>query len=174
MWTQDSTRSLICIDTWNNQNEGCEFLTQIYCCCSVDKLWHLVTPWTAVCQASLSSTISWSLLKFMSIESVMLSNHLILCHPFLLLPSLFPSVRGLFQWVSSSHQGIKVLELQLQSFSEYVGLISFRTDWFDLLAVQGTLKSLLQHHYLKASILQWWLALNFVVWLIGISIKVYI
>ena len=81
MWTQDSTHSLICIDTWNNQKEGYEFLTQFYCC-SVDKLWLSMTPWTAAHQASLSSTVSWSLLKFMSIESVMLCNHLIHCHLF--------------------------------------------------------------------------------------------
>ena len=86
----------------------------------------------------------------------MLSNHLIYCHPLLHLPSIFPSIKVLFQWVSSSHQVAKVLEFQLQhqSFHEYSGLISFRINWLGLLAVQGTLKSLLQHHSSKASILQ--------------------
>ena len=113
-----------------------------------------VTPWTAACQASLSLTFSWSLLKLMSIESVMPSNHLILCcSP----PSLNLSQhQGLSQWVSSSHQVAQVLEFQSFSISpssEYSGLISFRMDWLDLLAVRGTLKSLLQHHSSKASIL---------------------
>ena len=108
-------------------------------------------------QASLSITNFRSLPKLMSIELVMPSNHLILCHP---LPSppafnLFQH-QGLFKWVSSSHQVAKVLEFQLQhqSFNEHPGLISFRMDCLDLLAVQGTLKSLLQHHSSKASILQ--------------------
>ena len=78
-------------------------------------VWLFVTPWTAACHAPLSFTISWSLLKFMSIESVMPSNHLILCHPLLLLPSIFPH-QALFKWVSSSHQVAKILELQHQSF----------------------------------------------------------
>ena len=103
------------------------------------------TPWTAARQASLSIANSQSLLKLMSIESVMPSNHFILCCPLLLPPSIFSSIR-----VSSSHQVAKVLEFQLQ----HSGLISFRMDWFDLLAVQGTLKSLLQHHSSKASILR--------------------
>ena len=101
-----------------------------------------VTPWTAACQAPLSSSVSWSFLRFMSIESVMLSNHLILCCP-LLLPSIFPSIR-----VFSSELALHVLRPKYWSFSfsispsnEYSGLISFRIDWFDLLAVQGTLKS---------------------------------
>ena len=91
------------------------------------------SAWTAACQASLSITNSWRLLKLMAIESVMLSNHLDLCHPLLLPPSIFPRIR-----VFSN---------------EYSGLISFRMDWLDLLAVQGTLKSLLQHHSSKTSIL---------------------
>ena len=103
------------------------------------------TPWTAARQASLSIANSQSLLKLMSIESVMPSNHFILCCPLLLPPSIFSSIR-----VSSSHQVAKVLEFQLQ----HSGLISFRMDWFDLLAVQGTLRSLLQHHSSKASILR--------------------
>ena len=112
-------------------------------------------PWTAASQATLSFTISQSLLKLMSIESVMQSNHLILCRPLLLLPSIFPSI-GVFSNKSAIH--IKWPKYWSFSFSispsnEYSGLISFRIDWFDLLAVQGTLKSLLQHHSLKASIL---------------------
>ena len=113
------------------------------------------TPWTAACQASLSFTVSQSLLKLMSIELVMLSNHLILCCPLLLLPSVFPSIRVFSQWIDSSHQVAEVLELQLQhqSFQRLIGLISLRIDWFDLLAVQGTLKSLLQHYSSKGSVL---------------------
>ena len=114
-----------------------------------------VTPWTAAHQASPSFTISQSLLKFMSIESVMLSNHLILCHPLLLLPSIFPIIR-----VFSNESALHIRWPKYCSFSftispsnEYSGLISFRIDWFDLFAVQGTLKSLLQHNS-KASILQ--------------------
>ena len=102
-------------------------------------------------KASLSSTISWSLLKFMSIELVMLSNHLLLCHP-LLLSSIIPRIS-----VFSSELALYIRWLDYWRFSfislsnEYSGLISFRVDWFDFLAVQGTLKSLLQHHSLKAS-----------------------
>ena len=113
------------------------------------------TPWTATHQASLSITNSWSSPKLMSIESVMTSNHLILCHPFLLLPSIFPSIR-----VFSNESVLHIRWPKYWSFSfsispsnEYSGLI-FRMDWLDLLAVQGTLKSLLQHHSSKASILQ--------------------
>ena len=113
-----------------------------------------VTPWTAAHQACLSFTNSRSLLKLMSIESVMPSNHLILCPPS---PPAFnlSQHQRVFQWVSSSNQVAKVLEFQLQhqSFNEYSGLVSFRMNWFDLFAVQGTLKSLLQHHSSKASIL---------------------
>ena len=114
------------------------------------------TPWTAARQASLSSTNSWSLLRLTSIELLMPSNHLILCCPLLLLPSVFPSVR-----VFSNESVLLIRWPKYWSFSfsispsnEYSGLISFRTDWLDLLAVQGTLKSLLQHHSSKASILQ--------------------
>ena len=113
------------------------------------------TPWTAACQASLSITNSRSLLKFMSIESVMPSNYHILYHPLLLLPSIFPSIR-----VFSNESILHIRWPKYWSFSfsispsnEYSGLISFRIDFFDLLAVQGTLKSLLQHHSSKASIL---------------------
>ena len=112
------------------------------------------TPWTAACNASLSITNSQSLVKLMSIESVMPSNLLILCHPLLLLPSIFPSIR-----VFSNESVLHIRQPKYWSFSispsnEYSGLISFRMDWLDLLAVQWTLKSLLQHHSSKASILQ--------------------
>ena len=114
------------------------------------------TPWTAVHQASLSITNSWSLLKLTSIELVMPSHHLILFHPLLLLPSIFPSIR-----VFSNESVLHIRWPKYWSFSftispsnEYSGLISFRIDWFDLLAVQGTLKSLPQHHSSKASILR--------------------
>ena len=114
------------------------------------------TPWTAAHQASLSITNSQSLLKLMSMELVMASNHLILCCPFLLLPSIFPSVR-----VFSNESVLHIRWPKYWSFSfsispsnEYSGLTSFRIDWLDLLAVQGTLKSLLQHHSSKASILR--------------------
>ena len=114
-----------------------------------------VTPWTAARQASLSITNCQSLLKLMSIELVIPSNHLILCHPLLLLPSVFPSIR-----VFSNESTLRMRWPKYWSFSfnispsnEYSGLISFRMDWLDLLAVQGTLKNLLQHHSSKASIL---------------------
>ena len=114
------------------------------------------TPWTAARQTSLSITNSWSLLKFMSIESVMPSNHLILCCPLLLLPSIFPNIK-----VFSNESVLCIRWPKYRSFTfsispsnEYSGLISFRIDWLDLLAVQGALKSLLQHHSSKASILQ--------------------
>ena len=112
-------------------------------------------PWTAARQASLSNTNSWSFLKLMSIESVMPPNHLILCHPLLLLPAIFHIIR-----VFSNESVLHIRWPEYWSFScsispssEYTGLISFRMDWLDLLAVQGTLKSLLQHHSSKASIL---------------------
>ena len=115
-----------------------------------------MNAWTATCQASLSITNSWSLLKLISIESVMPSNHLILCHPLLHLPSIFPSIR-----VFSNKSALHIMWPKYWSFSfsispsnEYSGLISFRMDWLDLLALQGTLKSLLQHCSSKASILR--------------------
>ena len=117
---------------------------------------RLFVTWTAARQASLSITNSRSLLKLMSVKLVMPSNHLILCHPLLLSPSIFPSIR-----VFSSESALRIRWPEYWSFSfnispsnEYSGLIAFRMDWFDLLAVQGTLKSLLQHHGSKASILQ--------------------
>ena len=111
------------------------------------------TPWTAAHQASLSITNSWSLLKLMSIESVMPSNHLILCRPLLLLPSIFPSIRGFFNESALCSKWPKYWSFSISPSNEYLGLISFRIDWFDLLEVQGTLKGLLQHHSSKASIL---------------------
>ena len=115
------------------------------------------TPWTAAHQASLSFTISWSLFKLMSIEWMMLSNHLILCCPLLLLPSIFPSIRVFSnESVLTSGGQCWSLSFGISPSNEYSGLISFRIDCFDLLAVQGTLKSLLQHHSLKASILMNW------------------
>ena len=125
---------------------------------SVQLLSHVrlfATPWTAAHQASLSITNSWSLLKLMSIESVMLSNNLILCHPPFLPPSIFASIR-----VFSSELVLCIRWPKYWSFSfsispsnEHSGLISFRVDWLHLLAVQGTLKNFLQHHCSKASIL---------------------
>ena len=104
-----------------------------------------VTPWTAARQASLSFSISQSLLKLMSIESVMPSNHLILCRSLLLLPSIFPSIR-VFSNESALHiRRPKYWNFSISPYKEYSGLVSCRIDWFDLLAVQGTLKSLLQH-----------------------------
>ena len=121
------------------------------------------TPWTAAIQASLSITNFWSLLKLISIESVMPSNHLILCRPLLLLPSIFPSIR-----VFSNESVLHIRWPKYWSFSfsispsnEYLGLISFKIDWLDPLVVQGTLKSLLQHHSSKASIL--WCSAFFIV-----------
>ena len=120
-------------------------------------VWLFETPWSAACQASLSITNSWSLPKLMSIESVMPSNHIILCRPLLLLPSVFSSIR-----VFSNESVFLIRWPKYWSFSftispssEYLGLIFFRMDWLDLPAVQGTLKSLLQHHSSKASVLQW-------------------
>ena len=117
----------------------------------------LASPWKAALQASLSFTISWSFLKLMSIESVLPSNHLILCRPLLHLPSIFSSVRAFsnelvlhIRWPNYWSFNLSIHSLS----NEYSGLISFRMDWLDLLAVQGTPKSLLQHHSSKASILQ--------------------
>ena len=115
-----------------------------------------VTPWTAAHQASLSITNSRSLLKFIPIESVMPSNHLILCHLLLLLSSIFPSIR-VFSKESVLHirwPKYWSFSFSISPYNEYSGLISFRIDWFDLLAIQGTLKSLLQHRSSKASILR--------------------
>ena len=115
-----------------------------------------VTPWTTACQASLSITNSQSLLKLMCIESVMPSNHLLLCRPLLLLPSTFPIIRVFFNESALCMRWQKYwsFSFRISPSSEYSGLIFFRIDCFDFLAVQGTLKSLLQHHSSKASILQ--------------------
>ena len=123
---------------------------------SLSPVWLFETPWTAACQASLSITNTWGPPKPMSIESVMPSNNLIFCCPLLLLPTIFPSIR-----VSSNESALHIrwpkywsFSFNISSSNEYPGLISFRMDWLDLLAVQGTLKSLLQYHSSKASILQ--------------------
>ena len=124
---------------------------------SLSHVWIFETPWIIACQGSLSITNSRNLLKLMSIESVMPSSHLILCHPLLLLPLIPPSIR-----VFSNESTLHLRWPKYWSFSfsispsnKHPGLISFRMDWLDLLAVQGTLKSLLQYHSSKASILQW-------------------
>ena len=123
---------------------------------SLSCVWLFATPQTAAHQASLSITNSWSLLKLMSIDSVMPSNHLILCCLLLLVPSIFPSIR-----VFSNESALRIrwpkywsFSFSITPFNEYSGMTSFRIDWLDLLAVQGTLKSLLEHHSSKASILQ--------------------
>ena len=123
---------------------------------SLSRVWLFATPWIAACQAALSITNSWSSLRFTSIKSVMLSSHLIFCRPLFLLPPIPPSIR-----VFSNESTLRMRWPKYWSFSfsiipskEHLGLISFRMDWLDLLAVQGTLKSLLQHHSSKPSILQ--------------------
>ena len=152
------------LSRWNSWNLGDLFLQGWQFLSNMNPLFLLfihsvmsdsATPWTIARQASLSFTISQSLLKFMSIESVIPSNHLILCHPLLLLPSIFSSIR-----VFSNEPALSIRWPKYWSFSfsisasnEYSGLISFRIDRFDLLAVQETLKSLRQHHSSKASIL---------------------
>ena len=113
-----------------------------------------VTPWILALQTSLSFTISRSLLKFISIVLVVLSNHLILCCPPLLLPSVLPSIRVFSSESALGMKWPKYWSFSISSSNEYSGLMSFRTDWFDLPPVQETLKSLLQHHSWKASILQ--------------------
>ena len=123
---------------------------------SLSRVQLFVTPWTAKHRASLFITNSWSLLKLMSIEWVMPFNHLILCRPLLFLHSIFPSIR-VFSNESVHHirwPKFWSFSFSISSSNEYSGLISFRIDWFDLLAVQGTLKTLLQHHSSKASIFQ--------------------
>ena len=122
----------------------------------LSRVWLFATPWTAACQASLSITNPYSLSKLTSIELVMPSNYLILCHPLVLLPSIFPSNR-----VFSNESALRIRRLKYWSFSfninpsnENSGPISFRMDWLDLLAVPGTRKSLLQHHSSKESVLR--------------------
>ena len=123
---------------------------------SLSHVWLFATPWTAACQASLSITNSWNLPKLISIESVKPSNHLILCHPLLLLPSIFPNIR-----VFSNESALCIrwpkywsISFNICPSNEHPGLILTRMDWLDLVAVQGTLKNLLQHHSSKASILR--------------------
>ena len=111
------------------------------------------TLWISARQTSLSFTISWNLLKLMSIESVMSSNHLFLCHPLLLLPSVFASIRVFMKESALCIRWPKCFSISISPSNEYSRLISFRIDWFDFLAVEGTLKSLLQHHSPKTSIL---------------------
>ena len=122
----------------------------------LSRVWLFATPWTAACQASLSITNSWSLLKLMPIESVMPSSHLIPCCPLLLLPPIPPSIK-VFSNESTRHMRWPKywsFSFSISPSNEHPGLISFRMDWLDLLAVQGTLKSLLQHYSSKALILQ--------------------
>ena len=161
----------VCLNTsvFNSRNQSCILCvsllwSEIPIHCLVVKclsllfnryVWLFATPWIAACQAPLSFTISQSLLKFMSVESVMLSNHPILCCPLLLLSSIFPSI-GIFS--NESVLWIRWPKYRSSSFSispsdEYSGLMSFRLDWFDLFAAQGTLKSLLRHHNSKAPII---------------------
>ena len=133
-----------------NTSEVTSFIIQL-----LSQVQLFETPCTVACQVSLSFTISWSLLKLMSVKSMMPSNHCILCRPLLLLPSIFPSIKVF------SNESVLLLRcpkywsfsFSISPFSEYSGLVSFRIDWFDLLEVQGTLKSFLQHHNSKASIL---------------------
>ena len=137
---------------WSNKKGGC-------CCCSVTQscpTLYSATPWTAAHQASLSCTISWSLFKFMSVELVMPSSHLTICHSLLRMPSIFPSIRVFFNASTLCIRWPKYwsFSFSISPSNEYSRLISFRIDWFDLLALQETLKSLLQHHSSKASILQ--------------------
>ena len=122
---------------------------------SLSWVWLFVSPWTAAHQALLFSSISWSSLKFMSNASVMLSNYLMLWCPLLLLPSIFPSIKVFFNELALRIRCSKYWRFSFSNITsnEYSGLISFRIDWFDLLEVQGTVKSLLQHHNSKASIL---------------------
>ena len=130
---------------------------------SLSRVRLFATPWITARQASLSITNSWSSLKLMFIELVMPSNHLFLCCPLLLLPSIFLSIRVFSNESVSSHQVPKdwSFSFSISRSNEYSGLISLRMNWLDLLAVQGTLKSLLQHHILKASTL--WHSAFFVV-----------
>ena len=138
---------------------------------SVQSLNHVrlfASPWSAACQASLSITNFWSLLKFSSIRSVIPSNHLILCHPLFLLPSIFPSIRVFSNEPVPCIRWPKYwsFSVNISPSTEYSGLISFSIDWLDLLTVQGTLKHLLQYHSSKASIL--WCSAFFIVQLSSI------
>ena len=136
---------------------------------SLSCVWLFATPWTTAGQASLSITKSRSFLKLMSMGLVMPSNHLIFCRPLLLLPSVLPSIRGFYNELALGIRWPKYwsFSFNISPSNEYSGLISLRTDWLDLLAVQGTLKSLLQHHSSKASSILWCSAF-FIVQLISI------
>ena len=138
----------------NNANKRKRETIFFYSCClSPSCVPFFTIPRTAACQAPLLSILSWSLLKLMSIQLVKLSNHLILCCPLLLLPSTFPSIK-VFSNESALHtRWPKYWSFSISPSNEYSGLISFRIDWFDLLAVQGTLQSLVQHHNSKATVL---------------------
>ena len=120
---------------------------------SLSRVQLFATPWTAACQAPQSSTMSWSLFKFKTIELVMLYTHLVLCHALLLLPSIFPSIRVFLSESAFHIRWPKYWSFSINPSNEYSRLIFFQINWFDLLAVQRTLKSLPQHHNLKASIL---------------------
>ena len=135
-------------DYWTNSHPICRASSPETWNCPVTKLCLFANSWTAACQTSLSFTISQSLLKFMSIESMMLSNHLIFCHPFLLLPSIFPSIRVFSNELALCTRWLKYwsFSFSVSPSSEYSGLISLRIDWSDLLAIRRTLKSLFQHH----------------------------
>ena len=125
-----------------------------WCCSLLSRVWLFRNPRTAACQASLSFTISWSLLRLTSIESMTPSYHLSLCCPLCPLPSIFLSIRAFSNESSLCIRWPKYWSFRISPLNEYSGFIFFRVDWFDLLAVQGTLKNLLQHHNSKASILQ--------------------
>jgi len=153
MWDSTALESLICCRL---SDQEINLYYQFSSFQSLSRVWLFVTPWIAACQASLSITNSLSLLKLMSIESVMPFNHLILYRLLLLPPSIFPSIR-----VSSDESVLHVrwpkywsFNISISSSNEYSELISFKIDWLDLLTVKGTLKSLLQHHSSKASILR--------------------
>ena len=139
------------IKEWRTYNE--EWVSSVQ---SLSRVWLFATPWVAASQPSLSITNSQSLFKLMSIESVMPSSHLILCLPLLLLPPIPPSIRAFFHESTLHMRWPKYWSFSfiISPSNEHPGLISFRMDWLDLLAVQGTLKGLLQHHSSKASIFQ--------------------
>ena len=149
-----SIRESLSSDTWLCvQHPACSFLSGPQFSSVVQSLVTLYDPWTAAYQASLSITNSQSLLKLMSIESVMPSNHHILCRPLLPLPSIIPSIRVFSNESVLHNRWPKNWNFSISPSIAYWGLISFRMDWFVLLGIQGILKSLLQHHSSKASIL---------------------
>ena len=138
-----------------------KFLHRFIVVQSLSHVWLFATPWTAGCQASLFFTISWNLLKLMSVKSMMPSNHLILCQLLLLLLSIFPSIRVFSNELALPIRWLKYWNFSISPSNEYSGLISFMIDWDDLLVVEGTLKSLLQHLNSKATIL--WHSIFFMV-----------